>query len=161
MSFNFTASGDGKIFQLSVSKGGVPKLALRQAQVTDLGIEGDEHRDLKHHGGPERALCLYSLERIMALQAEGHPIFPGAAGENVTVSGLDWERVVPGTQLLLGENVVVEVTNYTVPCNNIRGSFAGGDFMRIDQDRFPGWSRVYAKVVQGGEVVTGDRAALA
>ena len=151
----------GRVFQISVSKGGVPKMAVRQAQVGELGLLGDEHRDLKHHGGPDRALCLYALEHILALQAEGHPIYPGSIGENVTLSGLDWSQVVPGAYLQLGENVLIEVTNYTVPCANIRESFHLGTILRIDQDRHPGWSRVYARVVQEGVITTGDGAAFA
>jgi len=149
-----------RIFQISLSKGGVPKLAVRKAQVTALGIEGDLHRDLKHHGGPERALCLYSLERIQALQAEGHPIFPGAAGENITVSGLDWSQVAPGSRLRLGDQVMVEVTDFTVPCANIRESFTDEQFIRIGQDQHPGWSRVYARILVEGSIVTGDPVAL-
>ena len=149
-----------RIFQISLSKGGVPKLAVRKAQVSTLGIEGDMHRDLKHHGGPERALCLYSLERIQALQAEGHPIFPGAAGENITVSGLDWSQIAPGSRLCLGDQVVVEVTDFTVPCANIRESFSDERFIRIGQDQHPGWSRVYARILSEGQIATGDPVAL-
>ena len=50
-------------------------------------------------GGPLAALCLYSLEVIQALQAEGHSIFPGSVGENITLSHLDWSRVTPGVRL--------------------------------------------------------------
>ena len=152
------ATFSGRIFQISASTGGVPKTAVRQAQVGKLGLLGDEHRDLKHHGGPERALCLYSVELILALQAEGHPIYPGSIGENVTLSGLDWGQVVPGAQLQLGESVLVEVTNYTVPCSNIRESFKEEKILRIDHDRHPGWSRVYARVLQEGMIKTGDNA---
>jgi len=35
--------------------------------------------------------------RIEALQNEGHPIAFGSTGENLTVSGIDWQRVVPGS----------------------------------------------------------------
>src|SRR3954447_5109753 len=63
-----------RIFQLSRSTGGVPKLAVREAHVSMLGLDGDGHDHPKIHGGPERALCLYSLEVIAQLQAEGHPI---------------------------------------------------------------------------------------
>ncbi len=84
----------GQIFQLNISAGGVPKLAVREGQVNELGMVGDEHRFPDIHGGPERALCLFSLERILELQAEGHPIFPGAVGENITITGLDWQQVV-------------------------------------------------------------------
>lgn len=40
--------------------GGVPKLPVAGARVTTFGIEGDAHRDTEHHGGPERAVCLYA-----------------------------------------------------------------------------------------------------
>ncbi len=149
-------SRTGRIAQIGVSPGGVPKLPVEEAEVTELGIIGDGHRDSENHGGPERALCLYSLERILALQAEGHPIAPGTAGENLTIEGLDWELVVPGCRLRLGDVVVAEVTRYTTPCRTIRASFAGGDFNRIHHQLHPGWSRVYARVLRGGRIRTGD-----
>ncbi|MCC7366007.1 MAG: MOSC domain-containing protein [Dehalococcoidia bacterium] len=144
------------IAQLSSSAGGVPKLPLESAAVGEFGIEGDLQANREHHGGPERALCLYSSERIAALQAEGHPIVPGSAGENVTISGLDWDAVLPGTTLRLGPQVIAVVTRYTSPCKTIAASFAGGDFNRINQNTHPGWSRVYARVIHGGTVRPGD-----
>lgn len=146
----------GSIVQVNVSPGGVPKLPVPEAVVTELGIVGDGHHDTENHGGPERALCLYALERIEALRAEGHPIAPGTTGENVTIAGIDWERVVPGARLRLGAGVIVEVTRYTTPCKTIRGSFADGDSNRIHHRLFPGWSRVYARVLRGGIIRPGD-----
>jgi MOSC domain-containing protein YiiM len=78
----------GTIIQISVSQGGVPKLAVPQAHVTPLGLEGDRQAHPEIHGGPNRAVCLWSLEVITALQQEGHPIAPGCAGENITLAGL-------------------------------------------------------------------------
>ena len=146
----------GQIFQLNISAGGVPKLAVREGEVNELGLVGDEHRFPDIHGGPERALCLFSLERIQELQAEGHPIFPGAVGENITIAGIDWQQVVPGVQLALGEEVLLEITSYTSPCNTIPASFAEGQYQRISQKVHPGWSRVYARVLRGGQLRTGQ-----
>jgi MOSC domain-containing protein YiiM len=146
----------GRIVQLNTSPGGVPKLPVPEAEVTPSGMAGDRQRNLRFHGGPQRALCLYSLEVIQRLQGEGHPIHPGSTGENVTVSGLPWEEVRPGVRLALGEEVVVEVTSYTVPCKNIAASFFEGEFTRISQKVHPGDSRVYARVVQGGRLRAGD-----
>ncbi len=151
----------GHIYQISISAGGVPKLAVRHASIDAAGLAGDRHRDLVNHGGPDRAVCLYSLDYILALQAEGHPIYAGSAGENITLSGVPWERVVPGTRIRLGRQVLLEVTNYTTPCSNIVESFADGYINRIHQSRYPGWSRVYARVLQSGEVTVGDAAELA
>ncbi|MBI2217404.1 MAG: MOSC domain-containing protein [Candidatus Rokubacteria bacterium] len=146
----------GRIAQLSISPGGVPKLPVPSAHVTALGLAGDGHRDREHHGGPDRAVCLFSMEQIEALRAEGHRIVAGALGENVTVAGLDWSLVLPGTRLGLGDEAIVEVTRYTSPCVNIRGVFHDGDYSRVSQKRHPGWSRVYARVLREGHVATGD-----
>lgn len=146
----------GRIFQLNTSAGGVPKLAVAEGLVNELGLAGDEHRFPDIHGGPDRALCLFSLERILELQAEGEPIFPGAVGENVTISGLDWAQLVPGVQLSLGDEVLLEVTSYTTPCNTISAYFVEGKFQRISQKVNPGWSRVYARVLKGGHLKVGQ-----
>jgi len=146
----------GTIYQLNVSQGGVPKLPVAEAEVGPGGMAGDRQADLSAHGGPRRALCLYSLERIAELAAEGHPIFPGSAGENVTVEGLDWSQVLPGSRLRLGERVLIEITDYTAPCWKNACWFADGNFNRMNQRVYPGWSRVYAKVLEGGLLRSGD-----
>lgn len=151
---------NGRIFQINVSDGGVPKLPLRSTEVGVFGLRGDRQRDTEHHGGPARAVCLYSLERIMALQAEGHPIFPGSTGENVTISGLDWARVTLGVRLWLGQAVEVEITGYAAPCRNIQGSFAAQRFARISVNTHPGWARAYARVLRPGMIVVGDEVRL-
>ena len=150
----------GRIVQLSVSNGGVPKRAVATARITRFGLEGDAHRNREHHGGPERAVCLFAMEAIRELQAEGHPLVPGALGENVTLEGLDWSAVQPGVRLQLGDEVVLEVTRYTTPCFNIRPAFRGGDYSLVSEKRHPGRSRVYARVLATGTLRAGDPARL-
>jgi MOSC domain-containing protein YiiM len=147
----------GVVASINRSTGGVPKKSITVAQVSVSGIEGDAQRNLKYHGGPERAVSLYSLERIHALRAEGHPIDVGTAGENVTISGLDWNLVVPGAKVRIGGNVLLEITSFTKPCKTIRESFLDGHFVRISEKLHPGWSRVYARVLAEGEIKSGDR----
>jgi MOSC domain-containing protein YiiM len=148
-------SAKGRIVQLSVSPGGVPKRAVDVARVTTEGIEGDLHTFI-HHGGPDRALCLFAIEQIRVLAAEGHLIVPGSIGENVTVEGLEWGAVGPGTRLRLGERVVIEVTRYTSPCTKITDCFKDGDYSRVSQKRHPGSSRVYARVLTEGVIRRDD-----
>lgn len=148
------------IFQINVSSGGVPKHGLLEARLAELGIEEDAHHNTKVHGGPDRALCVYSLEKILALQGERHPVFPGAMGENLTIAGLDWEQLEPGDRLRLGEQALVEITGYTRPCRKIAPYFLGQDPERVSQERHPGWSRLYAKVLNPGLVRVGDRVEL-
>lgn len=149
-------SDRARIAQISVSAGGVPKRGVPAARVTALGLEGDAQRNRELHGGAERALCLFSLERIRALQAEGHPISAGSIGENLTLEGIDWSAVAPGACLRLGGDVVVQITGYTAPCSNITASFRDRDYTRVSQRRYPRDSRVYARVVREGMLATGD-----
>ena len=130
-------------------------MPIDAARVSEMGIEGDKQRNLKYHGGVERALCLYSQEVIEMLQREGHPIAPGTTGENVLIAGLDWSLVKPGVQLKLGE-VLVEVTRPTTPCKTIIASFKDGDFMRVHHKKAPHDSRVYVRVLDEGELHLGD-----
>ena len=146
----------GRIVQINVSPGGVPKRPVPRARVLRSGVEGDAHRHSELHGGPERALCLYSVEQIEALQGEGHPIEPGALGENLTVAGLDWPAVQPEDFFRLGEDVLVQITRFTSPCLTVRGAFLDGAYSRVSEKQHPGWSRVYARVLVPGEIVTGD-----
>jgi len=143
----------GRIFQLNVSPGGVPKRAVASARLTTLGLEGDAVKHTKIHGGAERALCIYALERILALQEEGGTVFPGALGENVTTIGLPWDDVRPGVRLALGD-CLVEVTRWTTPCSTT-SPYTCDDLTRFHQDHRPGWSRVYAKVIRGGPLAPG------
>jgi MOSC domain-containing protein YiiM len=146
----------GRILQINVSPGGVPKRPVPRARVTRLGIEGDGHLSAEHHGGPDRALCLFAIERIEALRTEGHPVEPGALGENLTLQGLDWAAVQPDQIFRLGEEVLVQITRFTSPCVNVRGAFLDGAYARVSQKRHPGWSRVYARVLVAGEIAAGD-----
>jgi MOSC domain-containing protein YiiM len=146
----------GSLASINVSNGGVPKRHVTGVKVSRLGLLGDAHTDTKHHGGPERAVCVYSLERIRALQKEGHPIDVGTAGENVTVEGIDWDLIAPGARIRLGDAVVLEVADFTSPCKTIRESFIDGRFVRISQKLHPGWSRVYTRVLSEGEIRCGD-----
>jgi MOSC domain-containing protein YiiM len=122
----------GRIFQLNVSPGGVPKLAIQRGLVQQLGMVGDAHRFPKIHGGP------------------------GAVGENVTIAGLDWNELQPRVRLALGDEVEVELTTYTKPCNTILPYFVDGNFHRINQQLHPGYSRIYARILRNGTVRVGQ-----
>ncbi|HEV2236716.1 MAG TPA: MOSC domain-containing protein [Ktedonobacterales bacterium] len=150
-----TVPGAGRVFQVNVSDGGVPKRSVARARVGRLGVAGDRQRDLEDHGGPERAVCLFSLEHVLMLQAEGHPIYPGSVGENLTLAGIDLGALAPGDRLSIGagdDAVELQITSYTFPCTNIKDSFADGIFTRISQKVHPGVSRLYARVLREGEL---------
>lgn len=144
------------IFQISVSPGGVPKTGLHSATVDANGITVDHQTDKKHHGGPLQNLCILRLEVILALQEEGHPIFPGSTGENITTVGVPLQALRLGNRLKLGGEVVIELTQYATPCTTIASSFADRNFNRINAKKYPEMSRIYAKVLRGGKITVGD-----
>lgn len=150
-------ASNGRIFQLNISSGGVPKRSIASGEVTVFSLQGDRQENQDVHGGPNRAVCLYALEKILSLQEEGHPIFPGAAGENITLVGLDWSLVQPGVRLRIGSQVLVEITQFTAPCSTITAAFKDGEFKRISEKVHPGWSRVYGRVLQPGRLQVGDQ----
>ncbi len=145
-----------RIHQVNISDGGVPKRAIQSGLVTATGMVGDRQATPKVHGGPTRALCLFSLEEIEAFRAEGHTIAPGSAGENVTTEGLDWATMKPGVRLRLGDEVVVEVTTYATPCAAQKQWFTDGDIRRLSEKLNPGHARAYTRVLKTGTIRTGD-----
>ena len=151
---------DPTVHSINVSDGGVPKHPRRSAWVGTNGVEGDRQRNLRVHGGPNRAVAIYSLGLIESLQAEGHPIESGTIGENLTLAGIDWSLMVPGARMTIGE-VELELTAYANPCNQIVDSFADGNSTRVSQKVHPGWSRLYAKVLHEGRIATGDSVSIA
>lgn len=149
----------GTLAQLNASQGGVPKTAIDGAYVGWKGVEGDRQATRKHHGRPFQALCLWSAEVMEKLRSEGHHVVPGSAGENITVSGISWSDVRPGTRMRIGE-VVCDISSYAVPCKQLADLFVERDFNRIhhDRDRENGTAscRVYATVIERGNISPGD-----
>jgi MOSC domain-containing protein YiiM/GNAT superfamily N-acetyltransferase len=146
----------GKVLQVNVSDGGVPKRPVERAWVGVLGLEGDAHRENTVHGGPHRAVCLFGMEVIERLQSEGHPIGPGGAGENLTTSGVEWSLLPVGTRARIGEQLEIEVSSSTTPCATQVRNFSDGNFNRIRIELHPSDSRMYARVITEGEVKPGD-----
>jgi MOSC domain-containing protein YiiM len=142
------------VFSINVSRGGVPKRPAAAAWIGVYGVEGDGQRNRQLHGGADRAVSLYSLELIEALRTEGHPVEPGSLAENLTLAGIDWSLMVPGVQVEVGP-VLLELTSYVHPCRNVSASFMNGDFARVSQKVHPGWSRLYARVLEEGMLTPG------
>jgi MOSC domain-containing protein YiiM len=145
----------GAVVQINASGGGVPKTPIDAAWIDYGGLDGDQQADRRNHGRPFQAVCLWCTERIDGLRVEGHPIHAGSAGENLTVTGLDWDTMRPGVVGRFGQ-ATLQLTAYATPCSKNAQWFADRDFRRIDQSRHRGWSRVYARVLEPGSVRPGD-----
>ena len=148
------ASQHGFVTQISRSSGGVPKLAVDSADVDRHGIVGDVQTTRLHHGRPWQALCLWSQDVVDVLVAEGHPIQAGAAGENITIGGIDWSSLRGGAIIAIG-SVRCQLSAPATPCSKNRGWFLDGDIARMDHERHPGSSRWYASVLRPGSITAG------
>ncbi len=148
-------AGRGTVVALNRSGGGVPKTPTDRVRVGPNGLDGDQQQNRRHHGRPWQAVCLWSAEIIEGLQAEGHPIGFGSAGENLTLRGLDWATLTPGARLQVGA-AVVQLSSYAIPCVKNARWFTDGGISRMAQEVRPGASRLYASVVVPGIVAHGD-----
>lgn len=147
---------DGRLLQVNVSAGGVPKRPVHAARVSRLGVEGDRQAAATVHGGPHRAVSILGIEAIRRVAAEGHPIGPGTVGENLTTEGFDVSSLPVGTRLAIGDEVVLELSRAADPCRTIRHSFTDRRFGRLAVGAHPADSRMYARVMREGVVRPGD-----
>lgn len=105
----------GRIEQVSISRGGIPKTAVPEAWIGPLGLDGDAHRNPKYHGGPLKAVLLLSAEVLDQLRAEGFDVSPGSLGENLTVRGIDFRQLRTGMRFRAG-GAIVRLTSLRQPC---------------------------------------------
>lgn len=155
----------GFVLQISVSPGGVPKRAVPEGVVTELGLVGDQHAYPQFHGGPRQALLFMTMEGIEELTRAGFPLFPGALGENITTTGMDRRQWRIGQRWRVGPDVVVEFTKIRVPCKTLNRYGAGAiqkalydEIVKAGDPSSPHWglSGCYARVIESGTIRPGD-----
>jgi MOSC domain-containing protein YiiM len=107
------------LVQINVSNGGMPKISVAEAKVSRDGVAGDWQRNRKYHGGPDRAVCLFSQELYTWLaEQHGIKLQPGSVGENFTTIGVDLQTLNKGDRLRIGQ-CVIEITEVRVPCKSL------------------------------------------
>lgn len=148
-----------RVISVNVSPGGVPKLPVPEQWVGRLGLADDRHDEPEpEHGGPDQAVCLYSVEAIARVGADGHTAFPGAYGENLTLEGVEMDSVAPGDLLTVGDGgLVLELTKRAEPCQTIAHWFVEHRIGRINSRQYPADARWYARVITEGPVRPGDQ----
>jgi MOSC domain-containing protein YiiM len=147
---------NGVIEQVSLSPGGVPKLAVPEAEAGPLGLAGDVQRNRKYHGGVRQALLLIAAEDLDALRAEGFPVTPGALGENLTVRGVDFRQLRPGMRFRAGA-AVLELTKPRTPCATLDVYNPPGQRIQTRLKQTASMGGFYAAVTVPGRIGAGDR----
>lgn len=128
--------------------------------VTATGLEHDHVLNVKHHGGPDQAVYVYTTPDLDAwTETLGDTPEPGAFGENMVLDGLESAALGIGDRLEFhvpgGEpGVLLEVTAPRIPCATLAANMGDPEFVkRFARMRRPG---AYTRVLRGGTVGTGD-----
>lgn len=80
------------------------------------GLSGDTQADLKNHGGPDKAVCVYPAEHYEHWKSHhGMNMKEGAFGENLLILGMPETTVCIGDIYEWGE-AVVQVSQPRQPC---------------------------------------------
>ena len=139
---------DGIVMAVCISREkGTPKENIGQGLlIENWGLEHDAHAGKWH-----RQVSLLSADKIEEFKDE-HPevtIEPGAFGENLVVSGIDFARMPVGTVIKVGEGVL-ELSQIGKECHSgcIIARTAGKCIMPTEG--------VFARVIKGGTVKAGD-----
>ena len=156
----------GTLVQVSASRGGIPKLPMPSAELTETGLFGDAWR-YPFHGGARKAILLVTLEGIDELVSQRFPLFPGALGENLTTRGIDRRELRLGQRLRVGD-AEIELSHVRTPCATLDVYGAGIQAAIFDAQAqagdpaSPRWglSGFYAAVVRAGAVRPGDAIAI-
>jgi MOSC domain-containing protein YiiM len=154
---------EGKIIQINISPGGVPKRPVPECEISPLGLKGDEQAHPQIHGGAAKAVLLIAAEVIDELAAMGYPVFYGALGENLTTRGIDTRRLRIGDQIRAG-SAVLEITRPRFPCTALDVYGKGiqaeiwDDAVKLLDPSSLKWGRsgFYLRVVSPGLVRTKD-----
>ncbi|WP_249435754.1 MOSC domain-containing protein [Paenibacillus sp. Marseille-Q4541] len=84
--------------------------------LSKTGFVGDEQADQVHHGGVDKAVCVFNYLAYPDYETFlEQTLKPGAFGENITVSGCNEQDIHIGDILKLGESTV-QVSQPRVPC---------------------------------------------
>lgn len=141
-----TINHNGKELRTGIFKSQIDE----RVYLGELNFEGDEQADLKHHGGVDKAVCVYPVEHYAywedVLETE---LQYGAFGENVTVRGLTEKNVNIGDTFQLGE-AVVQISQPRQPCFKLAVRYGFKQLPLLFQET--GYTGYYFRVLTPGWV---------
>ncbi|MCA1959245.1 MAG: MOSC domain-containing protein [Desulfomonile sp.] len=140
----------GKIIAVCVSKHkGTPKKDIGAGVLKKgFGVEGDAHG-----GDWHRQVSLLSIEQIGTMRDKGLDVAPGSFAENLTTEGFDLEALQVGDRVKVGEEVLLEITQIGKECHT-----RCAIYNKVGECIMPE-KGIFATVVKGGAVKTGDQIA--
>jgi MOSC domain-containing protein YiiM len=130
------------------------KRPVTSALLRRTGFEGDGQADLKNHGGPNKAACVYSFDHYPYWeQVLGAPLQPGAFSENLTIAGLREAEVCIGDVFRVG-GAQAQISQPRQPCSKLAGKRGRKDLPELIHAN--GFSGFYFRVLEEGVAAAGD-----
>lgn len=133
------------------TSGFIKKPIVEPTWLGTTNLVGDEQADLVHHGGPDKAVCVYPAIHYpyWRSQLKLPEMQWGDFGENFTVSELTEHDVCIGDVWSVG-NALVQVSQPRQPCWKLARRWDINDLaLQVQQTGFTGW---YFRVLKEGLV---------
>jgi len=130
----------------SNQKGTKKEVVARGILKEGYGLVGDAHADCNTH----RQVSLLSVESISKMQSLGVDVGYGDFAENITIEGINLVSLPIGARLLVGDEVILEVTQIGKECHT-----GCAIFRQIGKCIMPK-EGIFARVIGGGLIRAGD-----
>lgn len=112
----------------------------------NYGLDNDAHADSNTH----RQVSLIAIESIQKMIDKGYKVGPGDFAENLTTEGIDLVNIPVGTQVCVGDELLLEISQIGKQCHS-----GCAIFQQVGECIMPK-EGVFARVLKGGTVKTGD-----
>ncbi|MBC1473518.1 MOSC domain-containing protein [Listeria grandensis] len=134
---------------------GIIKQPVEKAMLTQYGFVNDRSHDLRHHGGPDRTVCIYPAEHYTRWNEQFQIALPHAAfGENLTVTNMLEKDVCIGDVFRIGR-AIIQVTEARNPCATIGKR---NDLSELFKEvRNTGFTGYLCRTIEVGEICLGDK----
>lgn len=137
----------GKVLAVNISEEkGTKKTNVQSCTLLkDFGLKGDAH------GGPwHRQVSLLADESIAKMKAKGLNVGFGDFAENITTVGVDLVHLPVGTEIRIGDSIILRVTQIGKECHErCAVYYQAGDCVMPKEG-------IFAEVINEGEVKVGD-----
>jgi len=137
----------GKVLAVNISEEkGTKKTNIQSCTLLrDFGLKGDAHAGPWH-----RQVSLLANESIEKMRAMGLSVSYGDFAENITTEGIDLVHLPIGTEIRVGNSVILRVTQIGKECHTRCAIYyQAGDCVMPKEG-------IFAEVMNEGEVKVGD-----
>lgn len=137
----------GRVLAVNISQDkGTKKTNVHScALLRDFGLKGDAHAGPWH-----RQVSLLANESIEKMREKGLKVGYGDFAENITTQGIDLVHLPIGTEIRIGDAVVLRVTQIGKECHTRCAIYyQAGDCVMPKEG-------IFAEVISEGEVKVGD-----